>query len=94
MKATPHSYHLRLSKVDKEVLSLGIRNSIKNGKLSPDNPKTMARALEILDVIEGIFLVVTAWDVDYILIPALGTVPVGMIEDDMYDCLRKISNHE
>jgi hypothetical protein len=95
MKATPHSYSLSLSKVDKAVLELGIQNSIKNGKLSPDKPQTMARALEILGKVRSeIFVIVSGWDAQYILIPALETVPVNMIEDGMLSCLSKMANHE
>ena len=94
MKATPHSYSLSLSQVDKAVLSLGIKNAIEKGKFSVNDPILMSRALKFLGEINSICLVVTGWDAEYILIPALGTVPVGMIEDGMYDCLRNMAAHK
>lgn len=94
MKATPHSYRLVLSQVDKAVLTTGIKNAIEKGKFSLENPILMAKAIDFLGHIDSVCLVVTGWDAEYILIPALSTVPVGMIEDGMYTCLRNMAEHK
>ena len=94
MKAIPHSYGLHLSKVEKTVIEKGIRTIISNGKLNPDSPGTMARALEILERLPGIALIITAWDAEYILVPVLNSVPVCMLEDSLYSGINKIAKHE
>ena len=94
MKAVPHSYALHLSKVDKAVLTEGIKCLIKSGKLSTDNPKTMARALEILGNFNEIASIITGWDAKYILLPALDAVHPGMIEPGMYECLSRMAEHK
>ena len=94
MKATPHSYMLRLSQVEKAVLKLGISKAIETGKLSADSPATLSRAYEILSKFHEIAFVVTGWDAQYILLPALNTVPVNMLEDGMYSCVYRMANHE
>ena len=91
MKATPHSYRLSLSQVDKAVLKTGIKNAIEAGKFSVNDPVMMSRALNILGNIDSICLIVTSWETEYILIPALDSVPAEMIEPGMYDCLRNMA---
>lgn len=94
MKATPHSYRLVLSQVDKAVLSLGIRTAIEKGKFSVNDPVRMSKALDLLGHMESVMFIITGWDAKYILIPALDTVPVNMIEDEMYTCLRGIADRK
>ena len=94
MKAVPHSYALHLSKTDKAVLTEGIKCMIKSGKLSPDSPETMARALKILGSFNNIAPIITGWDAKYVLIPALNAVHPGMIEPGMYECLSMMAEHK
>lgn len=94
MKCKPHSYALYLSKVDRAVLKIGLEKLVKQEAETCKHPLTMARALELLSNLEAIALTVTGWDAEYVLIPALDKVPVNMIEDDMYPCLRMMAKHD
>ena len=92
MKVNTHSYALSLTRSEKDIIILGIMHMIKTEKLSPANPKLMARALEILSNIDGIALIITSWDAEHILFPALNNVPVNLIDDDFYSKMNKIAH--
>jgi len=94
MKIKPHSYMLSLSKTEKAVIALGIKTAISKGKFSPDAPDLMSKALSILSRVENPYLIITAWDAEYIIVPSLNTVPVGALEDGLYSGMCKIAKHE